>query len=120
MRDKVSYIKHIPGHEDSNGESAPWVICQHNTDKVISSHKTKQEAEEHLRDIHIHKGGKMIYREATDLNELLEKSKEDAKTKDLDDIPLAIFEDTDTAIDELIQSDDREHEVSEEHRDIPE
>jgi 8-oxo-dGTP pyrophosphatase MutT (NUDIX family)/5'(3')-deoxyribonucleotidase len=34
---------------------APWVIKSHNDNKIISSHKTKEEAESHLRDIQMHK-----------------------------------------------------------------
>ena len=57
---KVSYVKHMPGHENSKGEAAPWVIRQHNTDKILSSHKTEAEAKAHLQQMHIHKGSALL------------------------------------------------------------
>lgn len=54
-RIKISYIQHLEGHKDSKGEIAPWVIKSHITNKIISSHKTEQEAKDHLKDINIHK-----------------------------------------------------------------
>ena len=43
------YVKRVPGHKNSKGESAPWTIVSHETGKIISSHKTKKAAEEHLK-----------------------------------------------------------------------
>lgn len=54
------YVKRIPGHKNSSGELAPWAIVSHKTGKVLSSHKTKKEAEEHLRQMHIFKEGIMM------------------------------------------------------------
>jgi len=54
MRVKLSYVKHMPGHKNSKGEAAPWVIIDHDDGKVLSSHKTKEEAKSHLRDMKIH------------------------------------------------------------------
>lgn len=51
----LEYVKHMPGHKNSKGESAPWVIVSHKTKKVLSSHKTKAEAEKHLQQMHIFK-----------------------------------------------------------------
>lgn len=51
----LEYVKRMPGHRNSKGESAPWVIVSHKTGKVLSSHKTKAEAEEHLKQMHIFK-----------------------------------------------------------------
>ena len=51
----VEFIKHVPGHKNSKGESAPWVIMSHDTKKIISSHKTKEEAKKHLQRMHIFK-----------------------------------------------------------------
>lgn len=55
---KVSYVAHVPGHKNSQGESAPWVIKSHETGKILSSHKTKAEAKEHLKQMEYfkHKG----------------------------------------------------------------
>ena len=47
------FVKHIPGHKNSKDEDAPWVIISHETNKILSSHKTKKEAEEHLKQMHI-------------------------------------------------------------------
>jgi len=49
----VEFIKHVPGHKNSKGESAPWVIMSHETKKILSSHKTKAEAERHLKHMHM-------------------------------------------------------------------
>lgn len=51
----LEFVKHIPGHKNSKGESAPWVIMSHETNKILSSHKTKEEAEKHLQQMHIFK-----------------------------------------------------------------
>ena len=53
----LEYVKRMPGHKNSKGEPAPWVIVSHKTGKVLSSHKTKEDAEEHLRHMHIFKEG---------------------------------------------------------------
>lgn len=53
----LEYVKKIPGHKNSKGESAPWTIVSHKTGKVISSHKTKEEAEKHLQRMHYFKEG---------------------------------------------------------------
>ena len=50
-----AYVEHVEGHVNSKGESSPWVIRQHNTGKILSSHKTKAEAEEHLKQMEMHK-----------------------------------------------------------------
>lgn len=49
------YVKKIPGHKNSKGENAPWVIISHETKKIISSHKTKEDAKKHLQHMHIFK-----------------------------------------------------------------
>jgi len=51
----LEYVKHIPGHKNSEGEIAPWVIISHTTNKIISSHKTKEDAKKHLQQMHIFK-----------------------------------------------------------------
>jgi len=42
--DEKKYIQNKPGNKNSKGESAPWVIVQKGTGKIISSFKTKDEA----------------------------------------------------------------------------
>ena len=55
---KLSYVAHIPGHKNSKGEAAPWVIKDHKDDHTISSHKTEGEAKSHLQDMHAHSASK--------------------------------------------------------------
>ncbi|MFW6225812.1 MAG: hypothetical protein ACOC3V_02485 [bacterium] len=49
------YITYMKGHENSKGEKAPWVIKSHDSDKILSSHKSKKAAKEHLKQMHIFK-----------------------------------------------------------------
>lgn len=51
-------VKFVKGHKDSKGEEAPWTIVSHETGKILSSHKSKKAAEEHLRQMEYfkHKG----------------------------------------------------------------
>ena len=49
----VESVKYVPGHKNSKGESAPWTIVSHETGKILSSHKSKKAAEEHLKQMHI-------------------------------------------------------------------
>ena len=44
----IEFVEHKPGHKNSQGEEAPWVIISHDTHKILSSHKTKEDAEEGL------------------------------------------------------------------------
>ena len=44
-------VRHKKGHKNSKGELAEWVIVSHKDGHIISSHKTKAEAEKHLGDI---------------------------------------------------------------------
>jgi len=60
MIELKSYIKHIPGHKDSKGDLAEWVIVSHDTGKIISSHKTKADAEKHLKQIQMFKHMKSV------------------------------------------------------------
>lgn len=55
MVESVVYVK---GHKDSNGNDAPWTIKSHETGEILSSHPTKEKAEEHLAQMHYfkHKG----------------------------------------------------------------
>ena len=42
-------VVHIPGHKDSKGEEAPWVIKQEGTGKILGSFKTEEEAKQQLK-----------------------------------------------------------------------
>lgn len=52
LLETVCYRK---GHKNSKGESAPWVIVSCQNGKILSSHKTKEKAEEHLRQMEYYK-----------------------------------------------------------------
>lgn len=54
---RESYIKYVKNHKNSKGESAPWCIFKHDTDKLLSSYPTKAEAESALQRMHIFKKG---------------------------------------------------------------
>lgn len=76
-------VRHQKGHKNSNGELAEWVIVSHKDGHIISSHKTKAEAEKHLGDIRKfkHIGESMQLEEAKELLEsegyLVESFKDD-------------------------------------------
>src|SRR5208282_338123 len=53
---KIAYVAHVPGHTNSKGEAAPWVIKQHNTDKILESFKSEGAAKEGLKNMESHKG----------------------------------------------------------------
>lgn len=44
----VETVCYRKGHKNSQGEDAPWVIVSCQTGKILSSHKSKKKAEEHL------------------------------------------------------------------------
>lgn len=46
------------GHKNSNGELAEWVIIQHDTGKLLSSHKSRSAAEKHLQQMEYYKHAK--------------------------------------------------------------
>ena len=101
-------VRHQKGHKNSKGEKAEWVIVSHETGKIISSHKTKAEAEKHLTDIRKfkHMGESMQLEEAknilneagfvyVDTDKELERQKKfkeklDKYVEDLNDIRYAI------------------------------
>ena len=56
LRLLIEYIQFMKGNKNSKGEIAPYVICSHKTNKILSSHKTKEEAKKHLQHIHIFRG----------------------------------------------------------------
>jgi len=53
LRLLVEYIQLMKGHKNSKGELAPYVIRSHKTNKILSSHKSRQAAKEHLKNMHI-------------------------------------------------------------------
>ena len=53
---KIAYVAHVPGHQDSKGKSAPWVVKDHKDDHIISSYGTEAEAREGLKNMHAHSG----------------------------------------------------------------
>src|SRR5271157_3234325 len=59
---KRSYVEHCPGHKNSQGESAEWCVKSHETDKVLSSHKSEAAAKKHLQDMHAHSGSALLKR----------------------------------------------------------
>ena len=56
----------MPGHKNSEGEKAEWVIVSHDTGKILSSHKSKSEAESHLQDMHAHSSEEKVGVEIND------------------------------------------------------
>ena len=44
-------VRFQKGHKNSKGQTAEWVIVSHKDGHIISSHKTKADAEKHLVDI---------------------------------------------------------------------
>jgi hypothetical protein len=57
---KLSFIKKIPGHKNSEGEEAPWCILKHETGKILRSYKTKAEAKNGLKLMHIFSSRKTL------------------------------------------------------------
>ena len=72
FENRVSYIVHMESHKNSKGELAPWVIKSHETGKILSSHKSKEEAKKHLQQMHIHKGKSIMeFRNVKTIDELM-------------------------------------------------
>jgi len=44
----VETVEYREGHKDSDGDDAPWVIVSCQDGRILSSHKSKKKAEEHL------------------------------------------------------------------------
>lgn len=51
----IETVCYRKGHKNSKGESAPWVIVSCQNGKILSSHKSKEKAEEHLRQMEYYK-----------------------------------------------------------------
>jgi tRNA nucleotidyltransferase/poly(A) polymerase len=58
---RISFIVHMPGHKNSKGEASPWVIKSHETGKILSSHKSEEEAKKHLQHMHMFKGSGLVF-----------------------------------------------------------
>ena len=69
------YVENIPGHKNSEGKSAPWVVKSHETGEIISSHTSKADAEEHLKQMSYY-GSKKNKKESI-LQELLDSDTSD-------------------------------------------
>lgn len=54
---KKAYVSHCPGHTNSKGEKAEWCIKQHDTNKILESFKSKEDAVAGLRNMEGHKNG---------------------------------------------------------------
>ena len=64
---KVAYVAHVPGHKNSKGETAPWVIKQHETGKILESFKSEGAAKEGLKNMESHKHGSKTAHQAFDV-----------------------------------------------------
>lgn len=58
-------VQYRKGHKNSKGESAPWVIVSCGDGKtekgtVLSSHKSKSAADEHLQQMHAHSANESV------------------------------------------------------------
>ena len=51
----VEMVVYKKGHKNSKGEDAPWTIVSCKTGKILSSHKSKKKAEEHLKQMEYYK-----------------------------------------------------------------
>lgn len=71
---KKGYITQVKGHKNSKGELAEWVVKDHNTNKIISSHKTKEEAKSHLRDMKTHGNSILGFNKANNIDDLIKKA----------------------------------------------
>jgi hypothetical protein len=93
-RIKESFVKHMPGHKNSKGESAPYVIVSHETGKILSSHSSESKARKHLQDMHAHSGVSVEFRKIGSIDDLIkiaedlptpkERAKNPVDTKDND------------------------------------
>jgi HK97 family phage prohead protease len=54
---ELRMVVHMPGHKDSQGKDAPWVIKQEGTGKIIASFATEEEAKKQLKVIESIKHG---------------------------------------------------------------
>lgn len=54
----VEVVQYRKGHKNSNGEDAPWIIVSCKTKEILSSHKSKKQADEHLQQMEYYKHAK--------------------------------------------------------------
>jgi len=54
----LEMVKYQKGHKNSKGEDAPWTIVSCKTGKILSSHKSKKAADEHLQQMEYYKHAK--------------------------------------------------------------
>ena len=54
----VEVVQYRKGHKNSKGEDAPWVIVSCKTKKILSSHPSKEKADEHLQQMEYYKHAK--------------------------------------------------------------
>lgn len=54
----IETVVYRKGHRNSKGELAEWVIEQHDTGKILSSHKSKGAADRHLQQMEYYKHAK--------------------------------------------------------------
>ena len=52
---RQSYIVHMPGHKNSKGEAAEWVIKKHETGDILRAYGTEAEAKKGLQMLHVFK-----------------------------------------------------------------
>lgn len=55
LRRLHEYVAYVPGHKNSKGEPAPWVVKSHETGRILTSYPTEDKAKEGLRNMEIHK-----------------------------------------------------------------
>ena len=58
MQALLEMVKYMKGHKNSKGEDAPWTIVSCKTGKILSSHKSKEAADEHLQQMEYYKHAK--------------------------------------------------------------
>jgi hypothetical protein len=46
---KIATVVKMKGHKNSNGQLAEWVIKDHNTGKILSSHTSREKAVQHMQ-----------------------------------------------------------------------
>lgn len=99
MFKRKGYVQYLKGHKNSEGESAPWVIKDHKTGRILSSHATESAAKKHLKQMQYFKHKADLYDREPDpeMEEQLEEIEEEGTTvEDLeidDQIPGGLADD---------------------------
>ena len=55
LRRLQEFVAHVPGHKNSQGETAEWVVKSEKTGEILTSYKSKEAAESGLQNMEIHK-----------------------------------------------------------------